>query len=244
MGMLDAAAPRGVVVNGPEDDVLDWGAVAWRVVEDDVRRLRQRIFTATQAGDFKKVRNLQKLMLRSRANALMSVRRVTEVNAGRMTLFGAGSDADDVVQEAFVNAFCSLNGFRAEAPFRPWLLSIVVNQTHNLHRSARRRAGLALRVAGLPEDPAGQRPDPSAVATVHGQRAVLLDAVRALPERDRAVVTCRYLLELSETETAVALGWPAGTVKSRLSRALQRLHRDLPGGKDEWLDDGSRVHRD
>ena len=57
----------------------------WRRVEDDVRRLRQRIFTATQAGDLKRVRNLQKLMLRSRANALLSVRRVTELNAGRKT---------------------------------------------------------------------------------------------------------------------------------------------------------------
>src|SRR3954452_16282755 len=96
MGMLDAAAPQGVVVNGPEGDVLDWDAVAWRVVEDDVRRLRQRIFTATQAGDFKKVRNLQKLMLRSRANALISVRRVTEVNAGRTT---AGVDGRLVVDD-------------------------------------------------------------------------------------------------------------------------------------------------
>ena len=85
MGMLDAAAPLGAVVNGPEDEVLDWDAVDWRAVEDDVRRLRQRIFTATQAEDWKTVRNLQKLMLRSRANALMSVRRVTEVNAGRRT---------------------------------------------------------------------------------------------------------------------------------------------------------------
>jgi hypothetical protein len=64
MGKLDAAALMGVVVNGPEDEILGWDAVNWRVVEDDVRRLRQRIFTATQAGDFKKVRNLQKLMLR------------------------------------------------------------------------------------------------------------------------------------------------------------------------------------
>jgi RNA-directed DNA polymerase len=72
-------------VNGPEGDGLDWDAVDWRRVEDDVRRLRQRIFTASQAGDLKKVRNLQKLMLRSRANALLSVRRVTEVNAGRTT---------------------------------------------------------------------------------------------------------------------------------------------------------------
>ena len=72
-------------MNGPEDDVLDWDAVDWRQAEDDVRRLRQRIFTASKAGDLKKVRNLQKLMLRSRANALVSVRRVTEVNAGRKT---------------------------------------------------------------------------------------------------------------------------------------------------------------
>ena len=73
MGKLDT-----VEVNGPEGEVLDWDAVDWRRVEDDVRRMRQRIFTATQEGDLKKVRNLQKLMLRSRANALCSVRRVTE----------------------------------------------------------------------------------------------------------------------------------------------------------------------
>ena len=84
MGKLDAAAPV-VVVNGPEGAALDWDAVDWRTVEDDVRRLRQRIFTASKAGDLKKVRNLQKLMLRSRANTLHSVRRVTELNAGRRT---------------------------------------------------------------------------------------------------------------------------------------------------------------
>ena len=73
------------VVNGPEGDVVDWGSVDWSRAEDNVRRLRQRIFTASKAGDLKKVRSLQRLMLRSRANALVSVRRVTEVNAGRKT---------------------------------------------------------------------------------------------------------------------------------------------------------------
>jgi len=67
------------------------GAVDWRAAEDDVRRLRQRIFTASQAGDLKRVRNLQKLMLRSRANTLVSVRRVAERNAGRVT---AGIDGE------------------------------------------------------------------------------------------------------------------------------------------------------
>jgi len=83
-----------ITVNGPEDEVLDWDAVDWRQVEGDVRRLRQRIFTASKAGDLKRVRNLQKLMLGSRSSALVSVRRVTEVNAGRKT---AGVDGQVVV---------------------------------------------------------------------------------------------------------------------------------------------------
>ena len=74
-----------ITVNGPEGDVVDWDAVDWRQAEDDVRRLRQQIFTASKAGDLNKVRSLQKLMLRSRSGALVSVRRVTEVNAGRKT---------------------------------------------------------------------------------------------------------------------------------------------------------------
>ena len=85
------------VVNGPEGDTLDWLSVDWQRVEGDVRRLRQRIFTASQAGDLGKVRNLQKLMLRSHANTLVSVRRVTELNAGRET---AGVDGQVVVTAA------------------------------------------------------------------------------------------------------------------------------------------------
>ena len=82
------------VVNGPEGERLDWDAVQWRRVEADVQRLRQRIFAASRAGDLKKVRNLQKLMLRSRSNALVAVRRVTQLNAGRLT---AGVDGEVVV---------------------------------------------------------------------------------------------------------------------------------------------------
>jgi hypothetical protein len=82
------------VVNGPEDDPLGWDATQWRTVEENVGRLRQRIFAASRPGDLKKVRNLQKLMLRSRSNALVSVPRVTELNAGRKT---AGVDGRVVV---------------------------------------------------------------------------------------------------------------------------------------------------
>jgi len=84
-GIPDAVASAPVPVNGPEDGFPEWDQVDWGQAEENVRRLRRRIFAASQAGDLKKVRNLQKLMLRSRSNALVSVRRVTEVNAGRKT---------------------------------------------------------------------------------------------------------------------------------------------------------------
>jgi len=90
-----AGAPVGVV-NGPEDARLDWSSIDWRRVEDDVRRLRQRIFTAATEGDLRRVRSLQKLMLGSRSNALLGVRRVTEINMGRKT---AGVDGRIVVSD-------------------------------------------------------------------------------------------------------------------------------------------------
>ena len=89
---LDAIA--NALVNGPEDETLDWDAIDWRACEENVRRLRQRIFTASKAGDLGRVRQLQKLMLRSHANTLVSVRRVTERNAGRLT---AGVDGEVVL---------------------------------------------------------------------------------------------------------------------------------------------------
>jgi len=102
-----------VVVNGPEDEPVEWDAVDWRAAEQDVRRLRQRIFAATRAGDLKQVRNLQKLMLRSRANALISVRRVTEINAGRKT---AGVDGQVVVMDQHKADLADWVQHRA----RPW----------------------------------------------------------------------------------------------------------------------------
>ena len=71
-----------------------WHQIDWRRAEREVRRLRQRIFTASRAGDLTRVRRLQELMLRSRSNALVSVRRVTERNAGRLT---AGVDGEVVL---------------------------------------------------------------------------------------------------------------------------------------------------
>src|SRR6266581_1983216 len=77
--------------NGPEDAVPGWEALNWPAHEDNVRRLRQRIFKAVQEGDLARARNLQKLMLRSWSNTLVSVRRATQRNAGRKT---AGIDGE------------------------------------------------------------------------------------------------------------------------------------------------------
>ncbi|SRR6266487_1487881 len=79
----------GTSVNGPEDlppfDGDAWESVNWRHQEEQVRRLRGRIFKAVQEGDWPLARNLQKLLLRSWANTLVSVRQVTQRNAGRRT---------------------------------------------------------------------------------------------------------------------------------------------------------------
>jgi RNA-directed DNA polymerase len=85
------------MVNGPEDlprvdlDAVDWDSIVWAGPAREVERLRQRIFKAAREEDWPKVRNLQKLMLRSRSNTLISVRQVTQRNAGRMT---AGIDGE------------------------------------------------------------------------------------------------------------------------------------------------------
>ena len=137
-------------------------------------------------------------------------------------VLGAGEESDDVVQEAFVKAFRHLSRFRAGEPFGPWLLRIVANETRNLSRSRRRRAALAVRL-GTTESagPAAGGPIDDVLAAE--RRARLLAVVNTLPGRERQVVVCRYFLDLSEAETAQVLGWPLGSVKSRTSRALNRL---------------------
>ncbi|NMO50775.1 RNA polymerase sigma factor [Actinoplanes sp. TBRC 11911] len=145
-------------------------------------------------------------------------------------LLGAGDDADDVVQEALVKAYRQLSRYRGESGFRPWLLAIVANETRNLHRSRKRREGLVLRAAtgGGPE---ADVPDPAYEAIAHERRAQLVEQLRRLADRDRDVLVCRFLLDLSEQETAAALGVAKGTVKSRTARALARLRELLPVGE-------------
>lgn len=92
-----SAGPEPAAVNEPEDAPFEWDAVNWRSVERDIQRLRQRIFAAEKAGAHKKVSSLQRLMLRSWSNTLISVRRATEQNTGRKT---AGVDGKTVLNSS------------------------------------------------------------------------------------------------------------------------------------------------
>lgn len=140
-------------------------------------------------------------------------------------IFGAASDAEDVVQVAFVKAFEALPRCRDGAAFKPWFLRIVINEAKNANRAARRRWSTTKRLATL--DVSLDVSDPAGSALSGERRAELMAAVRRLPVTQQRVVACRYFLELDERETATALGLPAGTVKSRLHRALRRLEHEL-----------------
>jgi RNA polymerase sigma-70 factor (ECF subfamily) len=150
------------------------------------------------------------------------VRRHAPIALRTAGLLGAGPEAEDVVQEAFVKAFGQLHRFREGEPFRPWLLRIVTNETHNLRRGSGRRRDRE-RASWARTERLMQEPDALESALSAERRHTLVVALRTLTERDREVVVCRYLLELDERETATVLGCPTGTVKSRLSRALGRL---------------------
>ena len=115
----------------------------------------------------------------------------------------------------------------SDAPFRPWLLRIVANEARNRRRSADRRAGLAIRAAARSGGDTAVAHSPESEVLAAETRDQLHAALRELRDEDREVIGARYFLGLSEAETAEALALPAGTVKSRTSRALGRLREAL-----------------
>jgi RNA polymerase sigma-70 factor (ECF subfamily) len=159
------------------------------------------------------------------------IRRYSTIAHRTAVLIAGPADAEDAVQEAFIRAFYALARFRQESPFKPWLLAIVANAARNKLRSAGRQPRLRDRLAlDRALGPVHAVPSAESAALDADQRRSLADAVDGLPDKARLVVTCRYLLELSEAETAQVLGWPVGTVKSRLSRALDGLRATLTAG--------------
>jgi RNA polymerase sigma-70 factor (ECF subfamily) len=145
-----------------------------------------------------------------------------EASAIRVASLICGSaHAEDATQEAFVRAFRSLHRFDTKKEFRPWFMRILTNVAKNAVRSERRHVDVTLRAPVL-----HATEDPDTVAQAE-QRSQLLRALMALPERDRLVLACRWFEEMTEKEIAVALDLKPGTVKSRLSRAMDRLREQL-----------------
>lgn len=126
-------------------------------------------------------------------------------------------DVDDVVAVTFFEAWRKRDRVRlVDRSVLPWLLVTATNTSRNLNRGLRRYSAL---LAQLP--PATSAPPPEAVI----ETGETQDALRTLALADQRVIALCVLEGLSEREAAEVLGVPAGTVKSRLSRAKERLRR-------------------
>jgi len=146
-------------------------------------------------------------------------------------LLGDPDEAEDIAQETFLRAYKALRRFDTDRPLRPWLLRIASNLAHNRHRSIGRYLSALTRFAR-------QNPDHIKSTTMNPEEEsqTLWQAVKKLTRPFQEVVYLRYFLDLSENEMAETLAIPAGTVKSRLHRALIKLRgiieRDYPELKE------------
>lgn len=127
----------------------------------------------------------------------------------------------DVVADFFLAVAASARRYDPARPFQPWFDRIVVNRAIKESQRKRRHQRLVARWRPAETD------DPSRLAELGELRMILAAAFARLEPRDRAVVTLRLVLGVSEKETAEVLGCPVGTVKSRLARARDQLHRYL-----------------
>jgi RNA polymerase sigma-70 factor (ECF subfamily) len=133
---------------------------------------------------------------------------------------GWSADAQEAVQNAHVKAYRSLGRFRDGAPFRPWLLRIVVNEAHNVARSERRHLRLAVRAAERDEPALASADD---LIAAREEVETVLRALGHLSEADRVVLALRYFAELPDDEGAQLAGVSPGTYRVRLLRARRRL---------------------
>ena len=133
---------------------------------------------------------------------------------------GWRADAEEATQNGLVKAYRSLDRFTPGAPFRPWLLRIVVNEAHNVVRAERRHRRLGLRAVAQHDAPA---PPPEETVLAREELDTVLGALRRLPETDRVAIALRYFAELPDKEAAGLLGASQEAYRVRLLRARRRL---------------------
>ena len=145
-------------------------------------------------------------------------------------LLGYGhGNVDDVVQDVFVKAYFSLKRFREKASFATWLYRIAVNQAHDEIRKQSRQVSMDATLAA--ETAASLRSlwnrsdddEPSDPVASQALQQFVGQTISALPEKLRTVVTLKDLEGLSYEEVGQILNCSVGTVKSRHSRARERL---------------------
>jgi RNA polymerase sigma-70 factor (ECF subfamily) len=150
-------------------------------------------------------------------------------------LIGDADEAEDIAQETFIRAYRALDRFDTQRPMRPWLMRIAANLASNRRRSLGRYFAVLQR-AFQQESPAQKGVEEQSRQAIRAGK--VWEAVRQLKPGDAQVIYLRYFLELSVDETAQALNVPAGTVKSRLHRASERLRQVIeqryPGLKEDW----------
>ena len=141
------------------------------------------------------------------------------------------AEAADAVQEVFLRCYRSIDSFKLDRPFRPWLLRIVTNVALNRIQATQRRHRATERYAQELSTSQNEIAPDHALAT-NEQNARLQLAVLQLSADEQALIALRYFLELPDAEVAETLNIPLGTVKSRLHRTLARLReiiqRDFP----------------
>jgi RNA polymerase sigma-70 factor (ECF subfamily) len=138
--------------------------------------------------------------------------------------------ADDLAQDAFLQAFRKLGQFRADAAFGTWLYRIAYN-VFLMHVRARKEELSLDEIEPPAEDEDEGRPGPQQTAGVEAQSVRELDVRRALSklsDEERAAIVQCYYLDRSHEEAAYVLGCPVGTVKSYIFRAKKKLQVLLP----------------
>lgn len=143
------------------------------------------------------------------------------------------SDADDLAQETFVRAFRAIGRFRAGEPLYPWLSRIAVNLTYSLFRQRRRHPETSIEPLVESGRQWAADDDPAERAAESERHERLAAAFAGLSHEHQAVLTLRVVEDLSYDDIARALGVPAGTVMSRLSRARAELRARLAAGSGE-----------
>jgi RNA polymerase sigma-70 factor (ECF subfamily) len=145
-------------------------------------------------------------------------------------IVGPGADAEDVVQDAFLSAWKSIRSFEGTS-FRAWLFRIVTNRALDRVRSRKRRAELPLEPADDEEvtwaEPVAPGPELADIAASREALAVVEEALRNVPEDQRAALLLRDVEGFAYEEIAIMTSVEIGTVKSRIHRARVAVRNTL-----------------